>query len=54
MKKTILIGDGGHAQACIDVIEQYKKYSIAGFIVKKTGTQSIFGTRMFRRQRKCC
>ena len=35
MKKIILIGDGGHAHACIDVIEQCKKYSIAGFIVKK-------------------
>ena len=35
MKKIILIGDGGHAHACMDVIEQCKKYSIAGFIVKK-------------------
>ena len=35
MKKIILIGAGGHAHACIDVIEQCKKYSISGLIVKK-------------------
>ena len=35
MKKIILIGAGGHAHACIDVIEQCKKYSIAGLISEK-------------------
>ena len=35
MKKIILIGAGEHAHACIDVIEQCKKYSIAGLIAKK-------------------
>ena len=43
MKKIILIGDGGHAHACIDVIEQCKKYSIAGLIVKKKLVSKVFG-----------
>ena len=30
MQKIVLLGAGGHAHACIDVIEQCKKYSIAG------------------------
>ncbi len=28
----ILIGGGGHCKACIDVIEQENKYTIAGII----------------------
>ncbi len=32
MKKIILIGGGGHAKACIDVIEQENKFSIVGII----------------------
>ncbi len=43
MKKIILIGAGSHAHACIDVIEQCKKYSIAGLIVKKKLTSNVFG-----------
>jgi len=43
VKKIILIGAGGHAHACIDVIEQCKKYSIAGLIVKKKLTSNVFG-----------
>ena len=35
MQKIVLLGAGGHAHACIDVIEQCKKYSIAGLIGKK-------------------
>jgi sugar O-acyltransferase (sialic acid O-acetyltransferase NeuD family) len=31
-KQLILIGAGGHARACIDVIETEKKYSIAGLV----------------------
>ena len=30
--KIILIGAGGHAASCIDVIEQQNKYEIAGLI----------------------
>jgi len=32
MKKIILIGGGGHARSCIDVIEQENKYEIAGIL----------------------
>jgi sugar O-acyltransferase (sialic acid O-acetyltransferase NeuD family) len=42
MKKIILIGAGGHAHACIDVIEQCKKYSIVGLIVKKKLASRVF------------
>jgi sugar O-acyltransferase (sialic acid O-acetyltransferase NeuD family) len=35
MKKILLIGGGGHCKSVIDVIEQEKKYSIAGIIDKK-------------------
>ena len=44
MKKIILVGAGGHARACIDVIEQCKKYRIAGLISKKEKMVStVFG-----------
>jgi len=36
MNKILLIGAGGHARACIDVIEQENKFEIAGLIDKKT------------------
>ena len=32
MKKLILIGAGGHAKSCIDVIENTKKYKILGLL----------------------
>lgn len=32
MQKIILIGAGGHAKSCIDVIESTKKYKIVGLI----------------------
>jgi len=35
MEKILLIGGGGHCKAVIDVIEQEKRYSIAGIIDKK-------------------
>ena len=36
-KKLLLIGSGGHAKACIDVVELEKKYEIVGLIdIKKT------------------
>ena len=34
MRKIILIGAGGHAKACIDVIEEENKYKIIGVIEK--------------------
>ena len=33
-EKIILIGGGGHCKACIDVIEQEGKYSVAGIVNK--------------------
>lgn len=33
--QILLIGGGGHCKSCIDVIEQEKKYIIAGIIDKK-------------------
>ena len=35
MKKLILIGTGGHAKACIDVIKEQKKYKIIGLVEKE-------------------
>lgn len=32
MKKILLIGGGGHCRACIDVLEQEARYTIAGII----------------------
>lgn len=34
MDEIILIGAGGHARSCIDVIETTKKYKIAGLVEK--------------------
>ena len=34
MKKIIIIGAGGHAKSCIDIIELTKKYEIIGLIDK--------------------
>ena len=38
MEKIILIGAGGHARACIDVIEQEGKFRIAGLAEKDEST----------------
>jgi len=35
MKKLVLLGGGGHAKSCIDVIEQEGKYTIVGILDKK-------------------
>ncbi len=44
MKKIILVGAGGQAHACIDVIEQCNKYRIVGLIEKKEKLGSkVFG-----------
>ena len=37
-KKLLLIGSGGHATACIDVVELEKKYEIVGLIDTKKNT----------------
>ena len=38
--KIILIGAGGHARACIDVIEQEGKFKIAGLVEKDKSTSA--------------
>ena len=35
MNKIVLIGAGGHAQSCIDVIEQENKFEIVGLVDNK-------------------
>ena len=35
MKKIIIIGCGGHASSCIEVIEHSKKYEIYGLVCEK-------------------
>ena len=43
MKKLLLIGGGGHAISCIDVIKSIKKYKIQGIIVNdKSQNQTAF------------
>ena len=42
MKKLILIGTGGHTKACIDVIEEEKKYKIIGLIAKNKTKNNRF------------
>tara|TARA_B100000767_G_C19764083_1_gene536604 strand:- start:294 stop:887 length:594 start_codon:yes stop_codon:yes gene_type:complete len=41
-KKIILIGAGGHAESCIDVIESTNKYKIIGLV----GTKSELGKKV--------
>lgn len=44
MKNIILIGAGGHAKSCIDVIESTQKYNIIGLIdIKEKIGERIFG-----------
>ena len=35
MKKIILIGAGGHAESCLDVINLTKKFKILGLLIKE-------------------
>src|SRR3569833_2867695 len=41
--EILLIGAGGHAAACIDVIEQHSEFSVAGL----TGSAAEVGRRIF-------
>ena len=44
MKSLILIGSGGHCEACIDVIEAQKRFNIDGVIVRELDTaESMMG-----------
>lgn len=39
MKKIVLIGAGGHAKSCVDIIESSKQYKIHYLFEKKLGNQ---------------
>jgi len=44
MKKIILLGGGGHTKSVIDVIEQEKRFEIAGIVEKSTDrSQTLLG-----------
>ena len=34
-KKIIVIGAGGHAKSCIDILESTKKFKLVGIVEKK-------------------
>ena len=40
MKEIVIIGGGGHAKSCIDVISHHKDYSILGINDPKLSTSS--------------
>ena len=40
MKDIVIIGGGGHAKSCIDVILNHKEYSILGINDPKLSTSS--------------
>ena len=47
MDKIVLVGAGGHAKACIDVIETEKKHSIYGLVEKSSiDNQEILGYKI--------
>tara|TARA_Y100000992_G_scaffold293037_1_gene251215 strand:+ start:893 stop:1495 length:603 start_codon:yes stop_codon:yes gene_type:complete len=46
MKKIILIGAGGHAESCLDVIKLTKKFKILGFI-DKNKNRNILNYKVF-------
>ena len=53
MKKIILIGSGGHAKSCIDVIESVGKYKILGLIDNKLKIgNKIFGYSVIGKDRQ--
>ena len=44
MNEIILVGAGGHARACIDVIEMSRQFKVAGLVEKdETNNQGNFG-----------
>ena len=47
-KKIILIGAGGHAVSCIDVIESTKKFEIVGLIDKSKKQYLNVGNKKYR------
>ena len=48
MKKIILVGAGGHARSCIDVIEKINHFQICGLIDKKFSKKKIYKYPLIR------
>lgn len=46
MRKIILIGGGGHALSCIDVIEHEKKFKIVGIVDDKLKKEKILNYKV--------
>jgi len=42
MNKIIVIGNGGHAKSCIEVIEEQNQYTISGIISENTSLKNNF------------
>ena len=40
-KKIILIGAGGHAKSCINILEKSKKFTLEGLIGEKNDLRKI-------------
>lgn len=40
-EKLLIIGAGGHAKSCVDVIEAENKFEIMGFVDKEAGQTSV-------------
>ena len=51
MKKIILIGAGGHAKTCIDVIEQQKKYKISFLLDTKIKKKILLKYKILSEQK---
>ena len=47
-KKIFIIGAGGHAKTCIDVIENNNKFQIASLIDKKSNKKIIFKHKIIK------
>ena len=47
-KNIILIGAGGHATSCIDVIETTNKFKIIGLIDKKNKNYLKIGNKKYK------
>ena len=44
MSKIIVVGSGGHAKSCFDVLKTIKKYSFYGYINNTKYKDNIIGT----------
>ena len=48
MSEIILLGAGGHARSCIDVIKEEKIYKIAGLIVQSDKLELVGGNESYK------